>query len=112
MLLGVRYSDALAHALFEEVSGMKQSATYQAIVRRSRAEGACRMLLLIGATKFGSPDADVRAAIESIEHLPPLWKLGLRLMSASSWQELLPPRAQRRLLRRCREGQQGDIPIT
>jgi len=33
VLLGLRYSDEFAHALFEEVLGMEESATYQAIVR-------------------------------------------------------------------------------
>src|SRR5262249_47280976 len=34
VLLGLRYSDEFANALFQEVLGMEQSATYQAIVRR------------------------------------------------------------------------------
>src|SRR5438876_1884033 len=66
VLLGLRYSDEFAHALFEEVLGMEQSATYQAIVRRGRAEEARRMLLLQGETKFGPPDAATQAALESI----------------------------------------------
>lgn len=35
---------------------MEQSTTYQAIVRRGRAEQARRMLLLLGEAKFGPPD--------------------------------------------------------
>lgn len=96
VLLGLRYSDELAHALFEEVLGMEQSATYQAIVRRGRAEEARRMLLLLGETKFGPPDAATQAALESLGDLAQLEALGVRLLSAGSWQELLPPQAQRR----------------
>jgi hypothetical protein len=96
VLLGLRYSDAFAHALFEEVLGMEQSATYQAIVRRGRAEGERRLLLLQGEAKFGPPDPAVLAAIEGTDDLAQLEALGVRLMSAGSWQELLAPPAPRR----------------
>src|SRR5438876_579558 len=74
---------------FLEVFFMEQSTTYQAIVRRGRAEGARRMLHLQGETKFGPPDAATQAAIESIDDLKQLEELCVRLMSAGSWQELL-----------------------
>jgi hypothetical protein len=100
VLLGLRYSDAFAHALFEEVLGMEESATYQAIRRRERAEEARRMLLLQGETKFGSPDAPTRGAIETISDLERLEELGVRLVNAGSWQELLGPPPRRRNGRR------------
>jgi hypothetical protein len=96
VLLGLRYSDEFAHALFEEVLGMEESATYQAIVHRGRAEEARRVLVLLGEPKFGPLDDETRAALENISDLAHLEKLLVRLMSASSWQELLPPRPQRR----------------
>jgi hypothetical protein len=92
VLLGLRYTDAFAYALFEEVLGMEQSATYQAIVRRGRAEGERRLLLLLGETKFGPPDPATRAALEATTDLAELEALGVRLLSAGSWQELLTPR--------------------
>jgi predicted transposase YdaD len=100
VLLGLRYSDEFAHALFEEVLGMEQSATYQAIVRRGReegrAEGERRLLLLQGETKFGAPDAATRAVLEATTELAQLEALGVRLVSAGSWQELLAAPAPRR----------------
>jgi predicted transposase YdaD len=96
VLLGLRYSDDFAHALFQEVLGMEQSATYQAIRRRERAEEARRFLLLQGETKFGSPDAPTRAVIDGIGDLAQLEDLGVRLVNAASWQELLPPTSPRR----------------
>jgi predicted transposase YdaD len=100
VLRGLRYSDEVAHALFEEVLGMEESATYQAIVRKGReqgrAEGERRLLLLLGETKLGPPDPAVRAALESIDDLARLEELGVRLMNAGSWQELLPPAQRRR----------------
>jgi predicted transposase YdaD len=104
VLLGLRYSREFAQALFQEVLGMKESITYQAIVSEGREEGreegraeeARRLLQLQGQTKFGPPDAAVRAAIESISDLQQLEELGVRLISAASWQELLPVPAKRR----------------
>ncbi len=88
---------------------MEESATYQAIVRRGReegrAEGERRLLLMQGETKFGPPDAAARAAIERIADVKRLEELGVRLMSAGSWQELLGPPAQRR--RNGRRGSKG-----
>jgi predicted transposase YdaD len=90
VLLGLRYSDEFAHALFQEVLGMEQSATYQAIRRRERAEEARRFLLLQGETKFGPPDAATRTAIEELSDLGRLEELGVRLLNADSWKEFLP----------------------
>jgi predicted transposase YdaD len=95
VLLGLRYSDEFANALFEEVLGMEDSATYQAIVRRSRAEEGRRVVLLQGEAKFG-PDAEARATIESINDVAKLEDLALRLMKAGSWQELLGRPTSRR----------------
>jgi hypothetical protein len=75
---------------------MEQSATYQAIMRKARAEGARHVVLLYGETKFGPPDAAPRAAIESIVEITQLQELALRLVSTGSWQELLPPKPSRR----------------
>lgn len=96
VLLGLRYSDEFAKALFEEVLGMEESTTYQAIVRRGRAEGTRRTLLLMGETKFGPPEAAARAAIESLVDLAQLEELAIRLVNANSWEELLAPQARRR----------------
>jgi predicted transposase YdaD len=99
VLLGLRYSDEFAQALFEEILGMEESATYQAIVRRGReegrAEGERRALLLQGEAKFGPPDAAARAAIEAVSDLARLEELLVRFVNAASWEELLAPLAQR-----------------
>jgi hypothetical protein len=79
---------------------MEESATYRAIVRRGREEGraegraqeALHMLLLQGETKFGPPDPATRAALEALTDLGQLEALGVRLLSAESWQELVTPR--------------------
>jgi predicted transposase YdaD len=100
VLLGVRYSEAFAHALFQEVLGMKESTTYQAIVREGRelgrVEEARRILLRLGKSRFGTPDAAVRGALEGITDLAQLEGLTDRLLRVTSWEELLAPHAPRR----------------
>lgn len=100
VLLGLRYSDAFARALFAEVFGMKESTTYQAIIREGRAEGrveeARHMLFLQGEHKFGPASAAIRRAIEAISDVTQLEALGVRLLRAESWQDVLPETAPRR----------------
>jgi hypothetical protein len=96
VLLALRYSDEFASALFQEVLGMEESTTYQAIVRRGRAEEARRMLLLMGETKFGPADGPTREAVEIIDDIQQLEQLGVRLLAADSWQDLLAVPARRR----------------
>jgi predicted transposase YdaD len=107
-----RYPDEFARGFFEEVLGMEESATYQAIFRRAREEGreegriegARRMVLLQGEAEFGPPDAGTRAALERIDDLARLEALAVRLLSAGSWQEVLPPQAPPRRSGRRRTG--------
>jgi len=96
VLLGLRYSDEFAHALFEEVLGMEESSTYRAIVRRGRVEEARHVLLLQGETKFGPPDPAARTAIENITDVAELEELAVRFVNADSWQELLGNRGRPR----------------
>jgi predicted transposase YdaD len=58
VLLGLRYSDEVAHALFEEVLGMEQSATYQAIVRKGREEGRAEEARRIDRRQLTFPISD------------------------------------------------------
>jgi predicted transposase YdaD len=94
VLLGLRYSDEFANAIFEEVLGMEESSTYRAIVRRGRLEGERHIVMLLGEAKLGPPDAAARAAIEGVTETAELEELGLRLVNAESWQELLAPRGR------------------
>jgi len=92
VLLGLRYSDQLANALFEEVLRMEESSTYRAIARRERAEEARRILFVLGDKKFGPPDPVTCAALEATTDLAQLEGLTVRLLSADSWQKLLATR--------------------
>jgi hypothetical protein len=95
ILLGLRYSPALAAQLFRGVMSMKESSTYQAILEEGRGQGAVaeakKVLRLQGNKVFGAPDARTSAAIERINDLAQLEDLLERLPATSSWQELLGP---------------------
>ena len=76
---------------------MKESVTYQAILEEGRVEGqnegalkeARRFLLLQGENRFGPPNATIVAALEGINDLKKLEELGVQLIQAASWQDLL-----------------------
>ena len=105
ILLGLRYTPALAEQLFRGVVSMKESSTYQAIVeewprRRHRpgiaqgiAQGtaagavaeAKKVLRLQGDDAFGSPDAATAAAIEQLDDLARLEDLLRRVRRAGDW---------------------------
>jgi hypothetical protein len=97
ILLGPRYSPALASQLFRGVVSMRESSTYQAILEEGRTEGrtegavaeAKKVLRLQGDQAFGPPDAATAAAIERLGDLTRLEDLLGRVRTAGSWRELL-----------------------
>ena len=110
LLLGLRYSPALAAQMFRGVVSMKESSTYQAILEEGRIEGraegriegavaeAKRTLRLQGDDAFGPPDSRAAAAIERLDDLPRLEEMLRRVRTAGSWLEVLgrPSSSRRR----------------
>ena len=68
---------------------MRDSSTYMAIVEEGIAQGERRLLLLFGESRFGPPDEDTRSKLEAITDADTLERLARRLMTVSSWSELL-----------------------
>ncbi len=109
ILLGLRYSPALAAELFRGVMFMKESSTYQAILEEGRQEGrqeglvegrsegavaeAKKLLRAFGTRRLGEPDSQTIAAIELIGELALLEDLFNRVDSVRSWKELFGPSA-------------------
>ena len=107
ILLGLRYSPALATQLFRGVMSMKESSTYQAILEEGRNEGALteakKMLHLLGEEAFGPPDARIAALIERLNDLVELEDVLKRIRTAGSWRELFGPSASGSQKKRRRE---------
>jgi hypothetical protein len=69
--------------------GMRESDTYQYILEEGATSEVRKMLLLQGELLWGPPDATVRATLEGITELERLERMGVRVIRASGWQELL-----------------------
>lgn len=107
VLMGMRYEEALITQLLQGVLGMKESVTYQAIVReglvQGRTEGAVeearKMLLRLGQAHFQAPaPPEVLNRIGDMQDLEHLEELLLRVTLLRSWNELFPksPKPRRR----------------
>jgi hypothetical protein len=68
---------------------VQESTTYQAILEEGAVRGVQNALLKLGAIRFGTPSRDVKAAIKEIEDLKKLNRMLVKVLSASSWQQLL-----------------------
>ena len=93
VLSGLRVSKQVAKKVFQGVQAMKESTTYQGIVEEGREEGrideARKIILRQGKKKFGKPTAAIVTVIEGTDDLDRLERLSDRLLTASSWQDLL-----------------------
>jgi hypothetical protein len=97
ILMGMRYEEALVQRLLQGVLTMKESVTYQAIIREGEAKGkaegkaeeARRLIFLQGRDKFGEPPMEAEAALNALSDVNRLEELSLRLLRVSSWKELL-----------------------
>lgn len=73
---------------------MKESTTYQRILREGREEGrvteAHRFLIRLATKRFGEPDADTIAALEAIQDSDRLEALGEKLLEGElhGWDDL------------------------
>lgn len=96
-LMGLRFPPDVVQQLVPGVRNMRESSTYQLILDEGRAEGhaegraseARSLLLLLGTRKLGAPDDGIRTSFESITDVARLERMGLRLLDASTWSELL-----------------------
>ena len=68
---------------------MRESVTYQAILEEGRIEELHRTILRLGRVRFGEADETTRRQIEAIRDLQALEELSVRLVTVSSWAELL-----------------------
>jgi predicted transposase YdaD len=97
LLMGLRYSTEVASKLTQGVRGMRESATYQAVLQEGREEGkqmghmteAQTLLLRIGTKRFGPPTAAVQRSLDAIENVDRLEQLVERVLDVETWAELI-----------------------
>jgi predicted transposase YdaD len=100
VLMGLRYPDEFSNELLKrKLPAMRESTTFQAILREGREEGiilgrieeARRGLLRQGTKRFGEPDATTATAIEAINDLGRFGVLSDRIVDADihGWDDLL-----------------------
>ena len=98
-LMGMRYPEEFGFRFLEGVRNMRESTTYQAVLKEGREEGRIagriegdqRLLLRQGTKRFGEPDAATIAAIKAIQDVDRLEALGDRIVDPGiqTWDELL-----------------------
>ena len=102
VLLGLRYSDEFAHALFEEVLGMEESATYRAIVRavkkagkKAEGRGGTASVTVAGRDEIWRGHCRCSGTARTYRRRRPARSLGRSRNDRREWQELLslPPPA-------------------
>jgi hypothetical protein len=89
VLTGLRTTLDKVLPLFQGVHGMKESTTYQYILREGRAEQLRKDLLQLGRKRFGTPPVAARRALESLGDLDRMERMLDRVIEVSDWQELL-----------------------
>jgi hypothetical protein len=83
---------------------VKESTTYQAIVKEGRLQEVREDIRRLGERKFKTPlPTPVRTTLEGIQDLQPLQQILERVLDAGSWDELLAaPTGQTRPARKKR----------
>ena len=97
LLMGLSYPEEIIDQLLQGVQNMKESVTYQKILREGRAEGqaigrtdkARRLLKRLGSKRLGKPGPGIDSLIDDITDLDKLEQLTDRVLDVQDWKELL-----------------------
>lgn len=108
VLLGLQHDEAVVESILRGVRAMKESVTYQAILREGKAEGkaegalseARKLLIRLGGRTLGEPDGSIRQTIEELSSLENLENLIEDIQEVETWEELLKRNKPRRAKRR------------
>src|SRR5947209_3399687 len=96
ILVDLRVPKPQGRELFRGVRAMRESSTYQTILDEGREEGELRqarkMLLRQGGQKFGQPEPAIETAIQAITDRDRLEQMSVRLLTVTTWKDLLTTR--------------------
>ena len=96
-LMGLKFETEQTNEWLKGVQGMKESATYQALLEEGRVEGRIEgeiqgekdALLRIGTKRFGEPTLQTRQFLAAITSKERIEQLIDRAIEVESWDELL-----------------------
>jgi predicted transposase YdaD len=99
ILMGLRYTAEETELLLQGVRAMRESVTFQAILKEGMEKGleqgrlqeAVNVVMRLGSKRFGPADSSTRNAIEQITDLRRIDQFIDRLHEVKSWNELLAP---------------------
>lgn len=89
VLAGLRVDLDELKEIFAGVITMPASTAFDAMIERGEIKNSHRLLLRLGRTRFGEPDAATEAALIAITDLDRLERLADAILTACSWNELL-----------------------
>jgi len=95
LLAGLRFDEDTISRIIRGEGWMtiKDSVTYQAIMREGREEGRIEgersTLIRLASRRFGPPDDSTRGRVEAVVDRPRLEDLLDRVLTAASWKDLL-----------------------
>jgi len=91
ILAGMRYDKAFAEHLYRGVREMRESTTWQGIYDEGGVKSLHTALLRQGTVKFGEPTSTARSNIQLLTDQAQLISLFERVLTVSTWDELLQP---------------------
>ena len=71
------------------MSWWRESSAYRVIVEEGRVTEARRLIIALGTERLGPPSVTDVRMIEAIDDVDALERLARRVLTASTWQELL-----------------------
>ena len=97
ILIGLNYGEEAIKSLLTGVSEIRESVTYQAILREGEQKGeqigsvneARKIILMQRRLRFGLPNKAIEEALHEITEIENLEKLTTKRLRVTSWKELL-----------------------
>jgi len=89
ILMGLWHDKEFLKRLFQEVSTMRESSTYQMILEEGQVDGLHRSILMVGEQRFGAALPPQQALLESITVFDRLVRMNRRILTAANWDDLL-----------------------
>lgn len=89
ILAGIHNEPAFVRSVFRKVLAMRESGTYQLILEEGAIAHTHELILKQGRVRLGTPTEKQVAKLKSIEDLDRLDRIGVKVLSAKTWDGLL-----------------------